>query len=493
MAYAKKDTKYSQPVDFTEKTFTYAALDLRHIIKREPWRLGDAFKYICSAGIKDWIPRHCQNTKEYTYSELPKAINDLTGDSHCGLAYCVATETAQIPVVPRDDHHVRNYLRQDATYVLAGQGGLSMHIAKMLAANGVTNIALLSRSGTRSEASQTAIAYLQRRGVNARVVQVDICDRDALERAAAEIRETMPPVRGVFQCAAALRDAVFDNMTHADWQAAARPKTVGSWNLYEVFPRDMDFLVFLSSSAGVIGNRGQANYAAGNAFQDALARHISGRGAVRSVSIDLGPVLGAGMLAEDTRTLDRLKATGFLGIRLQDFSRVVERAVAGYAEGDEALPPQIVVGVGTGGLLRQNQPADPFWARKALFAHLNRVDLPPGADDDIDADGDGSGPSSSSSFRARLSQAADAEEARAVVAAGLREVVARGIGMRPDEVDEAKAPNEYGVDSLVATSLRGWVFTECGVSFSVFEAVSDTSIAELSASIVEKGGLGAPR
>ena len=70
----------------------------------------------------------------------------------------------------------------------------------------------------------------------------------------------------------------------------------------------------LSSSAGVIGSRGQANYAAGNSFQDALSHYRRSCG-LASVTLDLGMILGAGMVAENEQTLDMLRASGFFGIR----------------------------------------------------------------------------------------------------------------------------------------------------------------------------------
>lgn len=68
----------------------------------------------------------------------------------------------------------------------------------------------------------------------------------------------------------------------------------GSWNLHELMPKDLDFFVFLSSSTGVIGARGQANYATGNGFQDAIAHHRRSQG-LAGVSLDLGLILGAGV------------------------------------------------------------------------------------------------------------------------------------------------------------------------------------------------------
>lgn len=390
-----------------------------------------------------------------------------------------------IPIMPPRGHEAKEHLSPDGTYILAGQGGLGMHIARMLEAKGVKNVALLSRSGAVSEASQTTMAFLKHRGVNVMVCKVDICNKSALKSVVNKIQQTMPPIRGLFQCAAVLRDAVFDTMTYENWRAAVEPKTIGSWNLFELFPQDMDFFIFLSSSAGVIGNRGQANYAAGNAFQDAFARYINARGMMRSVSIDLGPVLGAGMLAEDPRTLDKLKATGFFGVRLQDFERVVECAITGYTVGDKRIPPQVVMGVGTGGLVRQANPKDPYWTRTALFTHLNKVDMPSDADD-LNSGMD----SSEQTTKMLLAAAEDAESARQIVTIGLCTMLAVSMGKQVEDMDDARPPSAYGVDSLVAVNLRNWVHRECDVDVSIFEVLSDTSISDLSAMIVDRGDFG---
>lgn len=71
----------------------------------------------------------------------------------------------------------------------------------------------------------------------------------------------------------------------------------GSWNLHEVLPRDLDFFVFLSSLAGVIGSISQANYAAGNTYQDALAHYRQSQG-LAARSIDLGLMKGIGYVEE---------------------------------------------------------------------------------------------------------------------------------------------------------------------------------------------------
>ncbi|KAI1779417.1 ketoacyl-synt-domain-containing protein [Hypoxylon cercidicola] len=469
------------------KTFSCTVMDVPLLIKYQPQRLGDALAYVCpriaSGTFKVW---HSGHPQLYDYADLVDAFKALDVDSAGTQISCQRPESKMVPILPRPPRSVRDHLRGDATYVLSGGlGGLGIEVAKLLAANGAKNIVFLTRSGRKSELAKSCLDLFHHRKINVRVYKADISNREALEKVSSEMQRRMPPVKGVFQCAAVLRDSVFDNMTYEDWELATRPKTMGSWNLYQVFGNGLDFLIFLSSSAGVVGNRAQANYAAGNAFQDSLAQHISaaGKSITHAVSLDLGPILGAGMLAEDPQTLDKLKASGFFGIRLQDFKRIVESAITGYTEGDEKIPAQVVTGVGTGGLTRQNKPADPYWTRTALFTHLNRVDMPESPETDSEGVAE-----SRDMMKILLAQAADANEARCIVSKGLREMLSKSMNMDPSDVDESRPPSNYGVDSLVAVGVRNWVSRECEADVSIFEVLSETSIGELSVTIVERRG-----
>ncbi|XXH05842.1 hypothetical protein Hte_012280 [Hypoxylon texense] len=469
------------------KSFSCTVMDIPQLVKYQPQLLGAALAYVCpritSGTFKVW---HSGHPQLYDHANLVDAFRALSIDSAGAQISCQRSGSEMVPILPRPPRSVSDHLRGDDTYVLSGGlGGLGIEVAKLLVANGAKNIAFLSRTGRRSELAQSCLDLFRDMEINVRVYQVDITDKEALEQASREMKQLMPPVRGVFQCAAVLRDSVFENMTYEDWQLATRPKTIGSWNLYQGFGNDLDFFIFLSSSAGVIGNRGQANYAAGNAFQDSLAQHINttGKGITHAVSLDLGPILGAGMLAENPETLDKLKASGFFGIRLEDFKRIVESAITGYMEGDEKIPAQVVTGVGTGGLMRQNKPADPYWTRTALFTHLNRVDVPEGSETDSEGGAD-----LRDTTPVLLAQAVDAEEARCIISKGLRAVLSKSMNMDASDVDESKPPSNYGVDSLVAVGVRNWVSRECEADVSIFEVLSETSIGELSAMIVERRG-----
>ncbi|OKO90826.1 Lovastatin diketide synthase LovF [Penicillium subrubescens] len=143
-----------------------------------------------------------------------------------------------------------------------------------------------------------------------------------------ECTNEMPPIRGVLQCAAVLEDSIYHNMTHVQWRTATRPKMHSSMILHRLLlQHDLRFFVMLSSIAGVVGNRSQANYAAGNTFQDALAHYRRSRG-LPAVSIDLGLMLGIGLIAERGGAT-KLKKWEAVGIREAEFHALLTAAMTG--------------------------------------------------------------------------------------------------------------------------------------------------------------------
>jgi len=245
----------------------------------------------------------------------------------------------------------------------------------------------------------------------------------------------------------------------------------------------MDFLVFLSSAAGVIGNRGQSNYAAGNAFQDALALYRSARG-MRTVSLDLGPIIGAGMV--DQEMMDLLRSVGYFGIRLHDMLFMLERAVAGFATGNKPMPPQVVMGVGTGGLLRQTRPADPFWAETALFAHLNRVDVGGLSDTDLSGAA-GLGDNNGQNLQPRLKMAATMEEGVEII---LGPLIAAMVSIIPNldasDIESSMTPTECNSDSMRGTNIDNWLKRTTGVSIG--QAINSMPLQKICEEVIKKGG-----
>lgn len=440
----------------------------------------DPLKFITSAST----------VTEFQIGNIGDALRHLDSNPFLGHVQISGSQKAcpTVPVLPEDTtKSVGSVIDPAGSYLLVGGlGGLGRSISELLVSNGARNLIFLSRSGASSSETKAWIEYLHRRGVNTRTCKVDICDKWALCAAVQEaLDDEMLPLQGVFQCAAVIKDSVFENMSFSDWMTAFRPKAEGTWNLVEAVEQSSQdpFFIFLASSAGVIGSRGQANYAAGNCFLDSLARCMRLRGK-HAVSIDLGPVLGAGMLTEDEVTLDMLRASGFYGIRHEDFLQVIKHAITMEILPGEPAPPQITLGVGTGGLMLQNQPADPYWSRTALYSYLNTVDMPP---PDLSQEEAGS----KKDIKAMLASCDDADSAASIACTGLTHMLAKSMNMHFEEIDTGKPPNAYGVDSLVAVGVRNWVFTNCDVEVSVFDILSEKTISELAIMIVEKGRFGA--
>jgi acyl transferase domain-containing protein/acyl-CoA synthetase (AMP-forming)/AMP-acid ligase II/NADPH:quinone reductase-like Zn-dependent oxidoreductase/short-subunit dehydrogenase/acyl carrier protein len=185
--------------------------------------------------------------------------------------------------------------RPDATYLITGgHGGLGLAVGRWLVEKGAKNIALLSRGGA-SAASDAIVSELAAEGATVKTIQADISKEVDVTRALAEIRDGMPPLRGVVHAAGVLDDHLFVNLTAENLQKVLAPKAVGAWNLHtQTAGMPLDFFVLFSSVASVLGSPGQANYAAANAFLDGLAHDRRSRG-LPCLSINWGPWAEIGM------------------------------------------------------------------------------------------------------------------------------------------------------------------------------------------------------
>jgi NADPH:quinone reductase-like Zn-dependent oxidoreductase/NADP-dependent 3-hydroxy acid dehydrogenase YdfG len=219
------------------------------------------------------------------------------------------------------------YVRPDATYLITGGlGALGLAVARRFARRGARHLVLLGRSAP-SPAAAAAVEDLRRHEVDVRIIAADVTDATKLSSAVAMVRATMPPLRGVVHAAGTLADATIDQMDAARLRAALAPKLVGAWNLHRATLDDpLELFVLFSSAAAVLGLAGQANYAAGNAFLDALAhqRRLAGRPAT---SVAWGPWSDIGLATVANRG-DRLAARGLEGLAEDEALDALEWLVA---------------------------------------------------------------------------------------------------------------------------------------------------------------------
>ncbi len=157
--------------------------------------------------------------------------------------------------------------------IVGGTGVLGTLLARHLVSHhGARNLLLISRKGRAVDGAAAIESELTELGASVRIASCDAADRDALQGLLAEI-SVEHPLTAVIHAAGVLDDAVFDAQTPRHLEAVLRPKIDAAWNLHELTAcADLSAFVLFSSAASVFGSRGQANYAAANAFLDALAQ-----------------------------------------------------------------------------------------------------------------------------------------------------------------------------------------------------------------------------
>jgi NAD(P)-dependent dehydrogenase (short-subunit alcohol dehydrogenase family) len=156
--------------------------------------------------------------------------------------------------------------------ITGGFGALGLAAARMLVSQGARHLVLTGRAG--SDGNRQALNELEALGASVLAVKADIATPSDVARLFQEIALKMPPLGGVIHAAGVLDDGVVTQQSLARLRRAMDPKVLGAWNLHR-HTRDLplDFFIGFSSVASLVGSPGQANYAAGNAFLDALAHH----------------------------------------------------------------------------------------------------------------------------------------------------------------------------------------------------------------------------
>ncbi|WP_327147860.1 type I polyketide synthase [Nocardia sp. NBC_01329] len=223
-------------------------------------------------------------------------------------------------------------LRSDGTVLITGgTGGLGAGLARHLITEyGVRSLVLTSRRGPDAPGAGELRAELAALGARVDIVACDVADRAALDALLAAI-PPRHPLTAVVHAAGVLADGLLDTMTPERIAEVLRPKVDAAWNLHEA-TRSMDLSAFVlySSIAGVIGNPGQANYAAANVFLDALAQHRQVMGlAATSVAWGLwqdatGMTTGLG-----SADIARLRRDGFPPLGAEEGSALFDAALAG--------------------------------------------------------------------------------------------------------------------------------------------------------------------
>ena len=219
-------------------------------------------------------------------------------------------------------------VRRDRSYlVTGGLGGIGIAVAEWLAERGADTIVLNGRRDPDPEA-QEAIDALRARGVKVEVELADMTDTAAIDAMLERMDANYSPLGGVIHSVGVLSDAALTNQSWESFEQVLSPKIVGAWHLHRAtLDRDLDMFILFSSRVGVMGNPGQANHAAANAFLDQLAGHRRALG-LPGQAIAWGAWSEIGEAAEQRERIEqRRSALGGRWFTPQQGIRALERLV----------------------------------------------------------------------------------------------------------------------------------------------------------------------
>jgi NAD(P)-dependent dehydrogenase (short-subunit alcohol dehydrogenase family)/acyl carrier protein len=323
---------------------------------------------------------------------------------------------------------------------------LGLRVAGWLVEQGARHLVLLGRRAPTPAARETLERW-QAQGVDVLVAQADVADAAALTEALAEAAVGRPPLRGVMHAAGELADGV---LVQQDWERFERvlaAKVRGAWLLHELTKDlDLDLFVLFSSAAALLGAPGQANYAAANAFLDALAHYRRGQG-LPALSINWGAWSEVGMAARSEssgsqRRLGRVMRALAPADGLRTLEELLTRNEAQAA----------VLSVNWHELLKlYPQDAIPPMLSAEAGEHRPMTEAAPAA---------------TSGLRQQLEQA-PAGSRRGLLLNELHALAAQVLGLAPSRTIDADRPlQELGLDSLMAVEFRNALGQALGETFS---------------------------
>ena len=371
--------------------------------------------------------------------------------------------------------------RIDGSYLITGGlGALGLAVARKLIACGARRLVLVGRSplpprstwakiapSERTWAKIAAIRELEALGASVHIASVDVGDGAELADFIDEFRSAgWPAIRGVVHLAGVLQDQILVRLDARMMAAVSRAKVLGAWLLHRLFqPDELDFMAMFSSIAATWGSAGQGNYAAANAFLDALAQHRHARGQP-ALSIAWGPWTDAGVAAGERRG-HRLAARGIQGIAaaqgLSVFVQLLGQDACSITAAD----------ISWSHFARSYPTASASPMLEALLASEQESRLVE--------------PAQAKRGEARDQVlAAPTERRHPMLVEMLTNHIARAVGRDPTSIDAHQPLTALGLDSLMGIELRNRLEAELDISIAMGVLLEGPPIVELARELLER-------
>jgi acyl transferase domain-containing protein len=362
------------------------------------------------------------------------------------------------------------HFRLDASYLITGAfGALGTLVARWMVAQGARHLILAGRTTLPLRAAWSRVApgspaaervalirELESMGASVHLAPIDVADEGQLRAfLEAYTNEGWPPIRGVVHSAGIVRDQILIQMDDQTFMDVLRPKVLGGWALHRCLAgTPLDFFVLFSSVASLVVSTGQANYAAGNAFLDALAQHRRALG-LPALSINWGP-WAVGMV-RDLNLIEHYARRGMAAITPEEGMRVLGRLLGQNLA-------QAAVLTANWPVVMEYYPQPPV-----LFAHLAQQTEEAVPDEQTEL-----------SFAQQIARATP-DERPALVEARLQELAARVLRIDRAKLDTRQPLSAFGMNSMMAIELKNRIDLTLGVTIAVVDLLQGFGIAQLAA------------
>jgi myxalamid-type polyketide synthase MxaE and MxaD len=333
-------------------------------------------------------------------------------------------------------------LNPEATYLLTGGlGGIGLEVARWMVERGARHLALVGR-GSPNAMAQQKLEALRAAGAQVLVAQADVTQPQAVAEVLEQVRRTLPPLKGVLHLAGAMEDGTLRRLDARQLERVLAPKVAGAWNLHaQTQGLPLDFFVLFSSAASLLGAPGQGNYAAGNAFLDALAHHRRGRG-LPALSINWAAWSEVGMAAAQDNRGERVASRGLASLSpargVEALGRLLQQSAAQVG----VLPLNV----------RQWRQSYPKVAESPFLSVLAREE------------GRGGSRRATNSQVRQALRSAEPRARLALLEAHLREQISQVLRVAPARLEVDTPLTSLGLDSLMALELRNRLEASLGLT-----------------------------
>ncbi|MGF6903710.1 SDR family NAD(P)-dependent oxidoreductase [Paraburkholderia sp. GAS348] len=350
-----------------------------------------------------------------------------------------------------------------AYLVVGGTSGLGFATARWFVEKGARHLVLASRTAKLAPELTTEVQYwTDELGVAVTLASCDVTDAAAVAQLIERTDKAVAPLKGVVHSALSISDGLVANLDDARMRTVMAPKVAGAWNLHQATRGlSLDFFVVYSSATTFLGNPGQSNYVAANAFLESLVllRRAAGQPAC---FMAWGPIDDVGFLSRNRETRDALEARiGGRSITSGEAMAALERVLVAQRAGEA------VVWLEWEAITRVIPSA-----RSERYIEMRKRE----SNDAQRAEGPG--------LREDV-LALTVTEAQQLVAEALRAEIGRILNLSTAKIELDRSILDMGMDSLMGMELR-MAIEECfQVKLSVMMLTEGVTVNSLAQRIVE--------